>query len=55
LITVQYLVEAERNDFWDKDSGYLDKQIAESLKNRFPKTAKLKEDVYARDTALPIR
>ena len=49
---MHYLVETEKNDFWDKDSGFLDPQIAKSLKNRFTKTAKLKEGLYAQKYSL---
>jgi len=52
LITVHYLVEAEKDDFWDKDTGYLNKQVSESFKKRFPQKAKLAEKMYAQRYSL---
>ena len=52
LITVHYLVEAEKDDFWDSGSGELNEQVEESLKKRFPTKAKLKEKLYAQRYSL---
>jgi len=52
LITVHYLVEAVRDEFWESDSGELNKQVEESLKRRFPKKTKLKEELHAQRYSL---
>lgn len=47
LITVHYLVEDEKGDFWDRDTGYLNKQIKESLEKQFPGEVKLSAELCA--------
>lgn len=47
LITVHYLVEDEKGGFWDRDTGYLNKQINESLEKQFPSEVKLSEELCA--------
>ena len=47
MISVRYLVEAEKDVFWNRDTGYLNKSIDVSLKKRFPKKLKLAEGLYA--------
>ena len=52
LISVHYLVEAVNDEFWDKDTGYLNKEIGDSLKKQFPKQVKLADDIYAQQYSL---
>lgn len=52
LITINYWVEDENNDFWDKNTGYLNHRVNESLKELFPKTVKLSEQLCAQRYSL---
>lgn len=47
LITVHYLVEDEKEVFWDKDTGDHNEQVNEAFKNQFPKRIKLTEELSA--------
>jgi len=52
---VNYLVEVDRDDFWEKGSAYLQKQIHKSLKKRFPKRIKLTEEIHIQRDCLTYR
>jgi len=47
LISVQYLVEAEKDVFWDKDTGYLNKSMEDSFQKRFPQKLEIAEELCA--------
>jgi len=52
LITVHYLIEADKDDFWDKDTGRLNEQVDITIKKRLPKKMKLTEKLHAQRYSL---
>lgn len=52
LLTVNYLVDTDQYDFWDKNSGHLNPEIDRSLKKRFPEKIKISETIYGKQYSL---
>lgn len=52
LLTVNYLIDTDSYEFWDKNSGRLNIEIGKSLKKRFPQKIKLSDTVYGQRYSL---
>ena len=52
LITVNYLVDTDRDNFWEAKSGYLKDEIDAKLKERFPEKMKLSNTIYGQRYSL---
>lgn len=55
LLTVNYLIDTDRYEFWDKSSGYLNTELAKNLKKRFPQKIKISNTVYGKRYSLTYK
>lgn len=55
LLTVNYLIDTDKYNFWNKGSGHLDSEIEKSLNKRFPKKMKLSNNISGKRYSLTYK